>query len=309
MPSLTAMSRDKSRDFTFWLGRAYEDRAKVNLHMSWGHGLTGTSVTFGGPEGDDLTIGVKLYFFAFWLTFHGFIPWSWRRASYARAEARAARYAVEDRRARKRWEDAGRPGQAPPTRCHYAYEIDPMLGREFSVRIFGGSVWWALWHADHGWRSDDRRVWPWEGYGWTYTWPVVDWLLGKEQHDTTDLAVVETTVATDAHDRYPAAEYPAEAKLQLWRQWRTRWPFGREAGLRTVVTVEGGVPHPGKGTTSYNCEEDALFSQSGPLRSLTWQEANAVLFNDADPAAPGWVGKAALDFADQVTWYRTNYPR
>ena len=50
---------------------------------------------------------------------------------------------------------------------------------------------------------------------------------------------------------------------------------------------KNGVPHPGKGTTGYNCDESALHSQTGAANSRK---------------------EAVEKFVESVYWYRKNYP-
>ena len=57
--------------------------------------------------------------------------------------------------------------------------------------------------------------------------------------------------------------------------------------LRSEVSSEEGIPHPGKGTCDYNCGESALYSSTSP-------ESNPDL--------------AFEKFKNDAIWYRKNYP-
>jgi hypothetical protein len=64
----------------------------------------------------------------------------------------------------------------------------------------------------------------------------------------------------------PHEEYEASVKLfeSTWK--RPRW-FAHKIS-RAEVKVEGGVRHPGKGTTSYNCDDDFTYSLTTPATTV-----------------------------------------
>ncbi|MEE9223070.1 MAG: hypothetical protein V3V40_06395 [Nitrosomonadaceae bacterium] len=96
-------------------------------------------------------------------------------------------------------------------------------------------------------------------------------------------------VTVPAYGEYPEKMYTMKVNRKefttKWTRWRsTHWD-------RWEVECEEGVPHPGKGTCSYNCGEDSLFSCS---------------FGHGEVSGEA---EAIRCFIEQCTWYRKNYPR
>lgn len=64
----------------------------------------------------------------------------------------------------------------------------------------------------------------------------------------------------------PEHPYPATVRLfeSTWK--RPRWPFARRM-VRAEIEVEGGIPHPGKGENSWDCDDDATYSLTCQART------------------------------------------
>lgn len=296
MPSITRTRRDAGLELTLWPGAPYEGRAQLDLAVTGPKRHRFTALTFGfGGEEEDASLHVGLYWVSFWLTLRGVIPWSWRRATRAWAERRIERWKAEGAGRRPTW----------------AHEIDPLGGRDTGVRIFGGSVWWSLWEWRGGWSSGANKVAPWDSTGWTSTWHVVDWLLGATKHEREQLDRTSVTFTMPEGYGYEAAEHQAEVVTERRQWWRPRWPWGRVDNIIVEVTVEGGVPHPGKGTTAYNCDEDALITASTVVDETPWGQAP--MLGTADRPLDTdelhqWQQAGIQHFIESATEYRRRYP-
>lgn len=126
---------------------------------------------------------------------------------------------------------------------------------EVSVRWHDNAVWWAFWYSTMSWHSKDpawRRG----------SFHPVDFLLGRTVYHkrTVDERGVQIPM--------PERSYPATVELHEDTWTRPRWPFPRRI-LRATIECPDGVPIPGKGTASYNCDEDATYSMTAPARNIT----------------------------------------
>jgi hypothetical protein len=82
---------------------------------------------------------------------------------------------------------------------------------------------------------------------------LTDALFGRPKHSLEVLSEQDITM--------PEGKYPAHVKRER-RTWkRPRWftPLVREYW---DVDVEGGIPVPGKGENSWDCDDDAIFASS-----------------------------------------------
>jgi hypothetical protein len=142
-----------------------------------------------------------------------------------------------------------------PRKWQPDYKRRDSCERSVGVRIFDGNVWVNLWGSSMGsWSSGDPK---W----WSFTIPVVDWLLGKVSHESRDIKVIEdATLNICAHESY-------KAKVRLFESTWTRPRWFKKSIQRAEVSVEGGVIHPGKGTQSYNCDDDYLYSLTTPAET------------------------------------------
>ena len=90
---------------------------------------------------------------------------------------------------------------------------------------------------------------------------LLDVFLGRAKYSAVELEKVETSIPM------PERSYPCTVTMQRAEWRRPRWPFVRRV-LRAEVEIPGGVPHPGKGTESYNCGDDGLYGLTAPAQSV-----------------------------------------
>lgn len=201
----------------------------------------GASVTLGG-ESTDVRLHLGAGLLSVHLALEGVFPTSWRHRASAWAERRAA--------ALNAWR-VTQPAESSPV---YAYHLDPFAGRSTGFDLYDGTLLLRLWNSDGGWDHRDRSVAPWDGNGWTWAVPLVDTLIGPMTYE----AEIGTTHANDVV--MPEGRYPATVRIYRARQnrrwWRGAWFW------RFEVDVPGGVPLPGKGENSWDCDDDAVYGMT-----------------------------------------------
>lgn len=119
--------------------------------------------------------------------------------------------------------------------------------REVSLSFHGGAMWWHIWCDPWG----DERRWSKLRYG---SFHFDDFFLGKSKCDSTTLEERDVLVPM------PEKSYQATAKLIEYSWSRPRWFTKRMK--RVEIDVPEGIPHEGKGTTAYNCGQDATFGMT-----------------------------------------------
>lgn len=136
--------------------------------------------------------------------------------------------------------------------------------REISLCEHDGSIWWTVWRDwKDGWSRDVPR---WRDGNFSF----VDFLLGKVRHETVLLEERDVLIPM------PEGSYPARCKM-VERVWhRSRWPSKRWRCGEVELPRERPIPIPGKGENSYDCGEDALYSQSAAARTPAEAVANVV---------------------------------
>jgi hypothetical protein len=115
------------------------------------------------------------------------------------------------------------------------------------------------------------------GYGWYYYFKPLDILFGKAVQYT----------GSEQYENYQPIHFKFRGKdyqldkvyIQKWFTFRTRVPFGlwHRGGTTLNIKIDRPSMHSGKGTTSYNCDDDGIYGLSckyeGPeLR--TWEDRN-----------------------------------
>lgn len=125
--------------------------------------------------------------------------------------------------------------------------------REFSLRIFDGALWIVLWENPDGWSRDSRQ--------WTIR--PMDILFGKMKLD-------KVLLSEPLDDVLQMPEKAYDITVEVWRYtyWRPRLPFWRDVIQRISIECEEGIPFPGKGENSWDLDDDASFSFSGPAQSI-----------------------------------------
>ena len=199
-------------------------------------------VTVGGDD-HDLVVRVSCLVFSLYLSLNNVVSNEYRHRSWERTQARAARLPGHD------------DGHA------YAYQIATWSGhgRKTGFYISAELAHLSIWDGDHGWESRQTQKWPWDGIGWSFSLLWMDKLIGSTRLEV-DEASVE--LVADQVVVMPEGKYPAQIKLtrerraRWWQRPFTRWEWNVEVG------VEGGIPFPGKGENSYDCDDDGLWMTS-----------------------------------------------
>ena len=127
--------------------------------------------------------------------------------------------------------------------------------REIGVSIHDQCIWVSLWNDPMGSSRDD----PW---WWHFVLHPVDWIFGKTQYSDKEIQNLSSVpLRICEHEVYPAKVRLFEStwKRPRWRAHKIR---------RATVEVDKGVRHPGKGTMSYNCGDDFLYSLTTPADTV-----------------------------------------
>ena len=138
--------------------------------------------------------------------------------------------------------------------------------RDYSDRVFGVSVhdkaiWWDVWVDPNSWSSKTPK---WRDG----CWHPLDTLLGRTK--VTDTELERRAVLIPMPERSYAATVVIERRI--WK--RPRWPFASHNILGADVDMkQDPIPHPGKGTTDYNCGEDATYGSSFPCPTGSVEDA------------------------------------
>jgi hypothetical protein len=141
-------------------------------------------------------------------------------------------------------------------------------GRELGINFHSSCIWVNLWNDPMQSRSTDPK---W----WHISIDLKDKIFGKETYKSFLLDTGECFI------RLPEKEYVAKYTKKLICYKRSRWFEEKKVFLN--VEVPKGIPIPGKGTTSYNCGDDAIFGFSrimyldDTVNSLCEEEAISIL--------------------------------
>lgn len=97
----------------------------------------------------------------------------------------------------------------------------------------------------------------------------LDILLGRTHCKTEKLDAAPAVV------QLPEGEYPVNVTIErrVWR--RKRWPGVWRQRVNATVESETGLPIPGKGENSYDCDDDAYFSIGTPETTVAGAVAYA----------------------------------
>ncbi|SRR5579875_1113039 len=139
---------------------------------------------------------------------------------------------------------------------YFSIEQLPLLNRweaakgyhdlETSLSIFAWTLWWSIWHDDNEWRKSDPK--------WRRgSFDIPDFFLGRNTYQKVDQEPIPAVV------HLPEGDYPVTVQFftQTWK--RPRWPFARVRSGADVDS-EQGLPIPGKGENSWDCDDDAFMS-------------------------------------------------
>lgn len=122
------------------------------------------------------------------------------------------------------------------------------------LSISGGSFGWSFWHDSMGWSSKTPK--------WRHgSFNPIDFLLGHREYSDEIIEEREIEISM------PEATYRGTAQLKNAYWKRPRWPW-RLKVVRAEIETPDGVPFPGKGTSSWNCGQDATYSMTCPADSI-----------------------------------------
>ena len=129
--------------------------------------------------------------------------------------------------------------------------------RELSLHLHGGLISWSLWTATMGYHSGRRwrnRSWNWQRW--------IGWQLEHVAWET--LEVIRTVVPM------PEGTYDATVELKrgTWRRRRLFAWMPKVHHFTGTITPDKPIPVPGKGENSWDCDDDAHYSASGPYRTV-----------------------------------------
>lgn len=121
-------------------------------------------------------------------------------------------------------------------------------GRDIGIDFHDGSLWVKVWAPENEWSSSQPKWMDWH-------FDPADFFLGR--HKYTSRVLEKTRVEVPM----PEGVYPAEVEVfeSTWK--RPRWPWARVM-LRTTITPDEAIPVPGKGENAWDCDEDAIYSQT-----------------------------------------------
>jgi hypothetical protein len=205
-----------------------------SLSWNWGQSFCGVEVELGGGDGNNeaqLFLGIP-YVLSLWFH-HTLPPWI-----VTRLPQHHYRVPV--------WKQPRTPDAVPE--LDFYDEGSYPEKRNTGVRIHNWALWWNVWHNDDEWHSTD----PWYRRG-SLQFP--DLLFGRREYRNEKLGPPIRT-----HVQMAEGAYPVTVQQQRETWWRTRWPWWpcRIDKVLFAVNCDVGIPFPGKGTTAYNCGDDAL---------------------------------------------------
>lgn len=140
--------------------------------------------------------------------------------------------------------------------------------RSVGVCIHDWIIWFSLWENPNEWNRSD----PW---WWRFNLHILDFFLGQQKYSACTIQKGRIAIPM------PEKAYPANYELYdgIWKRPRWKTLIVR----RLNIDNDEGIPLPGKGTTSYNCSDDASYSVSMVYRGsldATVKEYAAGLIQD-----------------------------
>ena len=129
------------------------------------------------------------------------------------------------------------------------------------IRIFDWSIWFNFWLGEDSCGTMKDK---WIGFENNFS--IDDFFLGKITYSRELDSSGKLNFIVPKDYGYEEKMYTGEWKKELFIRKRSRW--FTDSNFRYEIEVKEGVPFPGKGTTEYNCDEDAMFSCSGVYDNL-----------------------------------------
>lgn len=133
--------------------------------------------------------------------------------------------------------------------------------REYSVRIFDNTIWFACGRNPDEWRKGQ----PWY---WDFNFCPADFFLGRPKYSSKVLSEHNVVIPM------PEGCYDATIKLEESTWKRPRW-FKRTL-RRADIEIPKGIGYPGKGENSWDCGDDAMFGLTCPAENLSEAIGKAV---------------------------------
>jgi hypothetical protein len=127
-------------------------------------------------------------------------------------------------------------------------------GKEMSLSFYEWTLWWNFWTNEHEWNTKTPK---WRDG----CFHIDDFFLGKRDYSKVEQVPLPVLI--------PLPEKDYEGTLTFYTQtWkRPRWPFAKQHQGGTIE-IEGGIPVPGKGENSWDCDDDAFTSISSPSTTI-----------------------------------------
>ena len=118
--------------------------------------------------------------------------------------------------------------------------------RNFRIAFHDGAIWVSLWRNPH------------IGFPWSFHFD--DFFLGRQTHTREILESGETELVMEE------GVYPARYELfeSIWS--RPRWPWTKRI-RRGEISIDRGVPVPGKGENSWDLEDDMIYNLICPAET------------------------------------------
>jgi hypothetical protein len=137
--------------------------------------------------------------------------------------------------------------------------------RHLSLSLHGGLICWNLWTAEMGYNPKAKwreKCWNWQRF--------IGWYPQHVGWETLD--VVRTVVPM------PEGSYDAtvEFKRGTWKRRRLFAWMPKRHRFTYDITTDKPIGVPGKGENSWDCGDDAIYSQSGPGRTVAGAVAGLV---------------------------------
>ena len=227
---------NNSREYEDKEGKCYYQRPTWGLEYEWA-GFTNhctLALKFGiGDVNEDIGISIAIpYLFAFWLN----IESKWAKALCFKL-CPTKEFVSPD---------------GIPFTCVYS-------DRVLELRFFDWALWWNIWVSQDEWLSST----PW--YRQENFRPL-DLLFGGKEY------AQELRTSGSVSIPMPEGCYQADYEVYLCKWFRKRWgvwPFYSDL-YRAEVKLPVGIPVPGKGENSWDCDDDTVNQVSFPAKER-WQ--------------------------------------
>ncbi len=127
----------------------------------------------------------------------------------------------------------------------------------------------------------------WPGWHLTIAPRPLDRLLGRT------VCTVEKSEPEPVIVPMPEGNYPGTI-VREHRTWkRPRWPWPSQVRADYSVTMDVGIPTPGKGENAWDCDDDAIFGTGGSTRSEAIANVAAAALRQRERyAGDGWTPNA-----------------